>query len=212
MKEKIKLIYRFIIVIVASIALYLNFKFLTFEKGILYFTNISNLLCLIYFTVLIVLTLTNKVKRNDIYYIFKGMVTMAITLTMVVYNVILSSNFGMSAFEGHMLECNLVHLAVPTLVILDYIIFGKKGNLKKEYPIIWSTVLILYQIFVIIYVSLGGTFMNGDTIPYFYMDINKFGIIGVTINLLVLFIVYISYGYLIVFLDNLIGKNNKKEI
>lgn len=210
MKEKIKLIYRFIIVIVAAIAIYLNFKLLTFEKGILYFTNISNLLCLIYFSVLIILTLKNKDKKNDIYYIFKGMVTMAITLTMAVYNVILSSNSGMEAFEGHMLECNLVHLIVPLLVILDYIIFGKKGNLKKEYPIIWSAVLILYQIFVIIYISLGGTFLNGDVIPYFYMDINQFGILGVTINLVVLFIVYIGYGYLIVFLDNLIGKNSKK--
>ena len=108
MKEKIKLIYRILIVIVSAVALYLNFKLFGFKEGIIYFTNISNLICLIYFIVLIILTITKKVKRNDTYYIFKGMVTMAITITMFIYNILLSSNDGMGAFKGHMLECNLV--------------------------------------------------------------------------------------------------------
>jgi len=59
MKEKIKLLYRILLVIVAAIALYLNFN-LFGVKGLLYFTNLSNLLCLIYFTVLIILTLLKK--------------------------------------------------------------------------------------------------------------------------------------------------------
>ena len=121
MKEKIKLIYRIIIVIVSAIGLYLNFKFLSFEKGILYFTNLSNLLCLIYFLVLVILMLTKKVKRDDKYYIIKGMVTMAITLTMVVYNFLLRSTEAGNIFINHQLECNLVHIVVPLLVIFDYI-------------------------------------------------------------------------------------------
>lgn len=211
LKDKIKLIYRIIIVVVATIALYLNFKLFTFQKGILYFTNLSNLFCLIYFAILIILTLLNKVKRDDKYYIFKGMATMGITLTMVIYNTILTSNTGMGPFEGHMLECNLVHLVVPLLVIFDYIIFGKKGNLKKEYPIIWSSILILYQIFIILYAAAGGTFLDGASYPYFYMDINKYGTSGIIINLGVLFVIYILYGELIVFLDNLVAKKRKKK-
>jgi len=86
MKEMIKLIYRFLIVIVSAIALYLNFELLGFKEGIIYFTNLSNLLCFVYFIVLIIMTLLKKVKRNDTYYIIKGMVTMAITITMFIYN------------------------------------------------------------------------------------------------------------------------------
>ena len=49
MKEKISLIYKILIVIVSAIALYLNFKLYSFRQGILYFTNLSNLLCFIFF-------------------------------------------------------------------------------------------------------------------------------------------------------------------
>ena len=42
-KRKLALLYRIIIVIVSSIALFVNFKLMTFRLGILYFTNLSNL-------------------------------------------------------------------------------------------------------------------------------------------------------------------------
>lgn len=205
MKEKIKLLYRILLVIVAAIALYLNFN-LFGVKGLLYFTNLSNLLCLIYFTILIILTLLKKVNRNDNYYIIKGMITMAITITMFMYNLVLSSDDGMGAFTGHQLECNLVHLIVPLMVILDYIIFGEKGNLKKEYPIIWSLILIIYQLFVIIYVALGGTFMDNLTYPYFYMDINEYGTLGIMFNLLIIYIFFVGYGTIVQKIDNWLGK------
>ena len=206
MKDKIKLIYRFLIVIISSIGLYLNFKLFGFKEGVIYFTNISNLLCLIYFTILIILTLTKKLKKNDTYYIFKGMITMAITITMLIYNILLTTDGSMTAFNGHELECNLVHLVVPLMVIFDYIIFGEKGKLKREYPIIWSLVIVLYQIFVLIYISLGGTFIEGAIYPYFYMDVNRFGIIGVTINLLIIYIFFVGYGTIVQFIDNKLGK------
>ena len=205
MKEKIKLVYRILLVIVAAIALYLNFN-LFGVKGLLYFTNLSNLLCLIYFTILIVLTLLKKVNRNDTYYIIKGMITMAITIKMFMYNLVLSGDDGMGAFTGHQLECNLVHLIVPLMVILDYIIFGEKGNLKKEYPIIWSLILIIYQLFVIIYVALGGTFMDNLTYPYFYMDINEYGTLGIMFNLLIIYIFFVGYGTIVQKIDNWLGK------
>lgn len=210
LKEKIELVYRTILVIITATALYLNFKLITFRFGILYFTNISNLLCLIFFSIIIILTISKKLKKNDFYYISKGMVTMAITLTMFVYNVVLSSNGNMSLFKGHMLECNLVHIVVPLLVIFDYIIFGKKGNLKKSYPYIWSLMLIVYQLFVTIYGALGGTFADGSKYPYFYMDVSKYGVYRVLLNGLIILIFYIGYGTIIQTLDNKLAKGKLK--
>lgn len=209
MKEKIKLIYRILIVVVSAIGLYLNFRFLTFEKGILYFTNLSNLFCMIYFLVLVILMLTNKVKRNDTYYIFKGMVTMAITLTMIVYNLLLANSSAAGSFANHQFECNIVHIVVPLLVIFDYIIFGEKGNLKKEYPIIWSFVLVAYQLFVTIYTANGGTFIDGSTYPYPFMDMEKYGAGQVTINMIVTFVFFLGYGNIVQMLDNKLGKRKK---
>ena len=92
------------------------------------------------------------------------------------------------------------------MVILDYIIFGEKGNLKKEYPIIWSLILIIYQLFVIIYVALGGTFMDNLTYPYFYMDINEYGTLGIMFNLLIIYIFFVGYGTIVQKIDNWLGK------
>lgn len=207
-RRKICLVYRLIIILVASVALYLNFKLFTFKVGILYFTNLSNLLCLIYFIYLVILMLLGKDKNDTLHYIFKGMVTMAITLTMFVYNFVLASDPGV--FKYHMLECNLVHIVVPLLVIFDYIIFGKKGNLKKRYPFIWTSVLFVYQIFITIYMFFGGTFANGDKYPYFYMNTELYGIFGVIINSLLILVVYVIFGLFIQMLDNKLAKYFKK--
>ena len=210
-KRKLALLYRIIIVIVSSIALFVNFKLMTFRLGILYFTNLSNLFCLLYFLVLVIEMILGKDKENSLHYIVKGMVTMCITLTMVVYNFILAGDSGI--FKNHMLECNLVHLVVPIMVIFDYILFGKKGNLKKEYVIYWCLGLFGYQVFVMIYSLLGGTFIGGASYPYFHMNTEKYGVFGVFINTLVILIIYVLYGLLIQKLDNLVGnrKNNKLE-
>lgn len=205
-KQNIALIYRIIIIVVTSIALYLNFRLLTFKIGILYFTNFSNLLCLIYFTILVIMMILKKEKNDNLHYIIKGMVTMSITLTMFVYNFILTGEKGV--FENHMLECNLVHIVVPLLVIFDYILFGIKGNLKKSYPFIWTAVLFIYQIVITIYMFLGGKFANETKFPYFYMDISRYGILGVCLNVLIILVLYVAYGKLIQVLDNKLG--NKK--
>lgn len=202
-KRNIALVYRVVIVVVSAIALFLNFKLFTFKIGILYFTNFSNLLCLLYFSALVICMILKKERNDDLHYIIKGMVTMAITLTMFLYYFILNSNAV--AFKNHMLECNLVHLVVPLLVIFDYIIFGIKGNLKKNYPFIWSAILFIYQIFITIYMMLGGKFANGDSYPYFYMNVSKYGVLGVFINILIILIVYIVYGKIIQVLDNKLG-------
>lgn len=206
MKEKISLIYKILIVVVSGIGLYLNFKLYSFKTAILYFTNLSNIFVFVFYLVGLILYFTKKLKKNDTYYIIKGMITMAITITMFVYQIILSGS--MNAFVGHEVENAFVHLIVPFLVILDYIIFGKKGNLKKNYPFIWSFILIVYQLFVIIYSLLGGKFM-GSSVPYPYMDVSKNGIWTVILNCVLVYVFFVGYGTIVQTLDNKLGKKNK---
>lgn len=210
MKEKIALIYKIIIVLVSGVALYLNFKLMSIGTALLYFTNLSNLLCFLFFLVIVVLTITKKLKKNNFYYISKGMITMAITLTMFTYNLLIVSGQGFGIYDNDMLACNLAHIIVPMMIIFDYIVFSPKGNLKVYYPYIWSALLIIYQVVITIYGLLGGTFAEGEKYPYFYMSIEKYGIVGVLINYLVILVFFIGYGTIIQQLDNKIGKNKKK--
>lgn len=207
MKKNISLIYKILIVIMSFIGLYLNFKISSFRENIVYFTIQSNLLCFIFYLVIVILKLTNKLKKSDLYYITKGMVTMSITLTMLVYQMVLSTSGTMDVYENNILACNFVHLIVPLMVILDYVIFGEKGHLKKNYPFIWSIVLVLYIMFLIIYILLGGTFMDGNKYPYYFMNIEQLGLFRVFISNLVLYVFFILCGLFVQKLDNYFSKS-----
>ena len=213
MKEKISFIYKILILIACGIGLYLNFSFLSLKESLIYYTIQSNIICFIFYFVTIILKLTGKLKKNNIYYIFKGMVTMAITITMFVYQLAIATSGDMTGYENNMLACHFVHLIVPLMIIFDYIIFGEKGNLKKEYPFIWSITLVCYVLFDIVYISLGGTFADGTKYPYFYMDVNKYGGFGVFLNCMIVYVFFVGYGIIVHMIDNKLAiKKQVKEI
>lgn len=209
MKEKLSLIYKIIIVIVSGIGILLNLKAFTPSGALVYYTIQSNIWVFVFYLIIVILKIIKKEEKNNIYYIFKGMVTMAITITMFIYQIILSTDSGMIAYQNLELECNLVHLITPLLVMSDYLIFGEKGNLKKSYPFIWSLTLVFYLIFQILYAAIGGTFFGDEAYPYFFMDIDRFGIWGVLTNCLLVYLFFIIYGILVQVIDNKLAKKNK---
>ena len=206
MKKKLSLIYKILIVIASAISLYLNFKAFSVSGALIYYTVQSNLLCFIFYIAIIILYLCRKLKKNNVYYILKGLVTMAITITFFVYWLMVHSS--MDAYIGNELACIFAHLIVPLLVMSDYAIFGEKGNLKKNYPYIWSITLICYVIFDIIYVLMGGTFNDGSIYPYLYMNVEKHGILQVIFNCLLIYVFFIGYGTIVQTIDNKLGKKN----
>ena len=207
-KEKFSFLFKLLILVVCGIGLYLNFKIGSLWM-ILYFTLLSNLMCFLFYLFAIILKLCNKLEKNNIYYVFKGMITMAITLTMFGYWLLVASGGDIGIYASHMTSCRIVHLYVPILVMLDYLIFGEKGNLKKSYPFIWSTVVIGYGIFTSVYSFFGGLFLGNNKYPYNYLNIEEFGVIKVCINCLVIYITYVVYGVIIQKIDKLLGKENK---
>ena len=197
---------------VCGIGLYFNIILLTPQKAFSYYTVQSNLVCFIFYFVIVILELIKKLKKNDFYYMTKGAITMAITLTMFGFQTILLSDGDFVGYQNHELECVIVHLIVPLMVIVDYLMFGEKGHLKKNYPFIWSLILIYYTFFDIVYVSFGGTFMDGTKYPYFYMNLEKYGLIGVSINCLVIYIAFVFYGIIIRILDNKVSKIKIRKV
>ena len=209
MKEKYSLIFKTIILILSGLGLFLNFRLFGVKDILPFFTIISNLVCFIVYFFIVILMICKKLKKTESYYIIKGMSTMGITLTMCVYQLILAPN-GLGVYENHLLECELVHLIVPSLILIDYFLFAEKGNVKKMYPIYWSSILVLYLIFVIIYSSLGGTF-NGEPVPYFFLDIDKLGIFRVILYCIIISIFYIGCGHIAYLIDNKFKKKNTSK-
>lgn len=206
MKDKLSLLFKILIVIISGIGLYLNFNLLGIGNALPFFTILSNLFCFILYLVIVILMLFNKLNKNNTYYIFKGMATMSIIITMFVYQFLISPN-GLNVYENHLMATELVHLVVPLLIVLDYFIFGEKGNIKKTYPLYWCEAILAYLVFVIIYSLCGGTF-NGEKAPYFFLDIEKEGLLSVIMYCAAIFIFYIGCGHIAYVIDNKLGNKD----
>lgn len=197
-------IYKLLIVIISGIGLFLNFKLLGIDYGLLYFTLLSNIFCFIFYFVTLFLKLFNKLKKNNIYYIFKSMMVMSMSITMILYY-IMYINGNVGVYEGHFLVSSFLHLISPLMVIFDYIIFGKKGVTNKKYPFAWSMSLIIYCLLVIIYCMLGGTF-GESKYPYDFMNIEKYGFMRVFLVNVFIYILFIVYGFFVQYFDHRISK------
>lgn len=198
MKEKLEWLYKAIIMLFSGIGVYLNLKIFTVKGALIYYTVQSNLLCFVFYLTIIILMLTKKLKKNNLYYVFKGLLTMAVVITMIVYQLFLANT---GAYDGHEFTSAIVHLIVPSLVIFDYLIFAEKGNLKKNDPYIWSLSLVGYFVFYKIYTLMGGKFNDAGTCPYFFLNVDKFGCMGVIFNCTIIYIAFILFGKLVHHVD-----------
>jgi len=203
MKNKLSLIYKIIITILSGVGLYLNFKIFSAKGALIYYTVQSTLLCFLFYLSTVFLSVIGKLKYNSLYYIFKGMTTMALLITMVVYQLFLSNT---KAYVGHEMTSMLVHLIIPLLVIVDYFIFGQKGNLKKSHPYIWSLSLVFYLMFYVVYAIMGGKFNNQSNYPYFFLNIEEYGFVGVCINCIIIYGLFLIVGNFIQVLDQKLKK------
>lgn len=206
-KENLSLIYKLLIVVVSAVGLILNFRIAPIHKIIFYFTILSNMGVFLFYLISIILKLTNKLKTNNLYYYIKGMICINIILTMIVFNVFLHD---MKLYEGNMLACYFVHILTPLLVVLDYFLFQEKGNLnsKYKYALGWTGTLIIYAGICVIYSSLGGLFLDGSKYPYFFMNVEEYGISGVILRCGVIMALYILFSLACIWLDKKISKIN----
>lgn len=209
-KEKFSFLFKLLILAVCGVGLYLNFKIGPFNKMILYFTIFSNLMCFIFYLVAIILKLCNKLEKNNIYYIFKGMITMSITLTMLGYWFLIAPK-GLGIYKNYIVACRFAHLYTPILMIFDYIIFAEKGNLNKKYSFIWSLILIEYIAFIYIYSSLGGRFINQLKYPYKFLDLKLNGIIKTIVICIGIYIIYVLIGRFVCYFDKRINERRKRK-
>lgn len=153
-----------------GLGIFLNLQKTPSRKALLsYYTLQSNIICLIAFGIIIIFELIKKQYNTEMYYLLKGALIVAISITAIIYHI---------------------------LVILDYFIFDEKGHFKFYYPFIWLIQPLNYLVYVYTYSRLGGTFYNiggSKKFAYFFLDYDKLGYMGVgkwliAIGLLILII------------------------
>ena len=215
----ISLFYKILIVIVGIYGLYKS-CFFTEKVGLLehfsYYTNISNLVCILYFIVYIIKMIIHFNTNTSCNYSLKGAMTISIMITMLVFNLILRP--FMTDMDGVM-ELNslpnyIVHVIEPILIIFDYILFDEKGLFKKVDPLKWVIFPFIYWIFICIRAKFSLPFAyTSSNYPYFFIDIDMLGIYQVIFNVILMICAIIILGYIFLLLDKMLLKiHNKKEL
>ena len=163
------------------------------------FTVQSNILVIVLFVILLIKTILYKdgdSKSEKPFGFFpraSAFIAFAISVTMMVYwAILLPSNFDSIGLAG-MFEFNnlTMHLLVPLFMIVDYILFNERGQLKKYDPFLCIIIPYIYMVEVL---PLGAMrLISFDSIgihshyPYIFLDIDKFGagvilmVVGITL-------------------------------
>ncbi|ACN83254.1 Pr6Pr family membrane protein [Brachyspira hyodysenteriae] len=211
-KTNFSIIYKIIIIIIGSFAVLHGFFYDNFKLDIetaYYFTYQSNILVIVYF----ILDIINIIKKKETFYPrFKGAVTMSITVTFLVYHFLLSPTAD--DYKGLYYTRNIIlHYILPIMTIFDYIIFDKKGIYKIVDPLLWLIIPFVYFAFILIRARIGSPFSDGSYYPYFFVDIDKYGLKTVLRNVFFITLFFDFLGYIEYFIDRffnkVISKHNK---
>lgn len=176
-----------------------------------YYTILSNILCFVYFAVLLV---AQRKKENAF---IKGAVTMCITVTGLVYHFMLNGVMGSAAgVPVTVLSVSniLVHYVVPGMVVLDYFLFSPKGQYKSLYPLAWLVLPYAYFAFAMVRAEVSSSTFSGfgDTAsryPYPFLDVDLYGWDKVILIVFAITVAFIALGYLAFVVDRLLGQKRR---
>lgn len=222
--RKIAAIYRILAAFIGIITIIFQFGIFSEEKrfeNILYFTTISNLLCIIMFIVLSIKTFADIKKygtygHTSISSHLKGEITISIILTMSVYHFILIP-FALKEDPTRKIEIIdvILHYIIPCITIFDWLLFDKKRRFKIYDPLLWTILPYLYIIFVYIQgnhnLSQNLNIGIGKYI-YSFLDYNLLGKQEVCGNIIIISLIFIIIGYVIYGIDSIRIQNNEKNL
>lgn len=194
---KASFIYKSIYLVIGFIGLFLATEIYTgtFNDGFfVYYTNLSNLVA---FSLMVYLWFIEyqilKGKPNTFKYpSVRFVITIMILVTLIIYNTLLGNMFDPTYWRVRNV---IMHLVGPMMVVLDFLLFNPKNNLK------WRAILeslILPYLYVIVTLIIG---LFTNSYPYFFLDVNNIGYSGVlgwvfilTLGFLVLSLALVSYN------------------
>lgn len=183
-----------------------------------YFTIQSNIFCFIVFVILTYKSTedlkhnTNSVFTGNLMQ-FKGMATMAISITFLCYQFVLRDrNFSMDndALIAVSLNNILVHYLVPLMVIFDWLLFQPKGLYHWYDPYVWTIAPITYFFIIMTRAVCHSSASLQESVskyPYFFLNIDTLGIHKVMMNAFFFGLVSVLIGYVIVIIDHCLCGN-----
>lgn len=169
--KMLSIVLKLVVIVSALVGIYLSAfagrsSFMGGSSVFMYFTIQSNLLIAgvsIYGTCLMMLD--KKIPNG--WYVFKFVSTVSITLTGVVFCVVLAPTLGAFAWRPQNV---LTHVVVPIAAVLDFFVTGVRSEIKKKSIPLVAIPPLMYAIYSGIGYILKWEFSPGKYYPYFFLD------------------------------------------
>jgi hypothetical protein len=183
-----------------------------------YFTNISNFLCV---GVMIAALIQTAKKKEDSYVsaapMLKFVGMLGILLTFLVFNIMLAGAEGRDPQLNWRIGSLTFHVVLPILYIADWFLFYERKKCKWFYPIASIGFPIAYVLFLLVHAFIlkfdSSIFMPTTTTPiiypYFFVNLEKLGVSGVLMWVGILAVAFMAVGFVFLGLDRL-GKKKVK--
>ena len=180
----------------------------------LYFTNISNWLCFFVMLALLIYTIRDYKKGEKFGLVsqaplFRFCVLVMILLTFLVANTLLSNPFSADYWTNVVLL--LLHLVLPVMFIVDYLLFSEHRALGVFAPLYSMIMPLVYVAFILVRaeVKLG----SGEfTYPYFFLDAFTLGYGKVFLYVAGLLVIFVALGYAVWAYDKLVKDKNTGKL
>ncbi|MDR1410491.1 MAG: Pr6Pr family membrane protein [Oscillospiraceae bacterium] len=179
-------------------------------SALLYYTMQSNVLCLVWFGVLLTRSLSDiktrgKMGSGSYNERFSALVTLSITVTMVIFWIMLAPIMDAKSLWSFM--SLQPHLFTPLLMIVDYILFTTPGKLTRRDPLYSALVPLGYWLQATV-LGLSGVVYRTDEVtgiavrfPYFFIDYDQSGWM-VAVYVAVITLCFFGVAWLLVWADH----------
>lgn len=217
MRMWISLMLKSIVVLASTTGIFLvvnriNVTYVGGVKGLLYFTNQSNIWIGVVCFIGIIIMVLEKIKQREFVkpwmYVVKLVFTVSISLTGVVFCFLLAPTIPDNPWN---FSSVLTHIVVPFCSIADFIVYDYKGNYKYRHGLLTLLPPLYYLGFSGIGFVLNWDFGLGANYPYFFLNwTSPAGIFGFSkelpyfmgtfywLSILLLFVLGLSFLYIFV--------------
>jgi hypothetical protein len=182
-----------------------------------YFTNLSNFLCL----GVMVTALIQTIKRKGDGYVsstpllkFIGM--LGIVLTFLVFNLMLAGAEGRDPQLNWRIGSLCFHVILPIMYVVDWFLFYERKKCTWRYPIASISFPLAYAIFLLIHATILGFNTSiltptGTTLiyPYFFVNLETQGVPGVLMWIAILSVAFVAMGFAFYGFDRITKKESK---
>lgn len=176
------------------------------------FTNVSNLFAWAYFLLAVVWLARNHGDEDAVTFapVAKYTATISLLVTMLIAHFMLFD----AMFKDGQLVWHLVamHYAVPTMTLLDWVLFDQKGRMPAWGPLAWMSLVAAYLVVVMVGAGPLGLYLGGGTTadksayPYTFLDPAIAGVGGVAAFCGAMLVAFVALGYVLLAADRLLGR------